>query len=281
MFEIRGIYASTRARVCRDGRGCPAGVSPRAWACVANAPRVGWTALVLGEDAMILEKRALRALLLLLALGCGSSGSASRGAPPSPGPDGSVQDADDGFGAADAPLVTVDASGPADAGCPAMTPRCPAGSAPAQGEPCETPSGFNCEYGDDPQSRCNIVAWCRDPGGWVVEGALVNSGCPTLPPSCPASASAARSSPTACSADGFECIYPEATCVCDRNGRGPTLECSAAPSPDCPATRPRYGTPCGGDAGTCMQWGDGCGGLAVETAVCTCGTWQRLVCMPL
>lgn len=235
--------------------------------------------------------RYLAAASFFLACGCGSP-SAPPGATPlvidgsprgaadaaAPGDDGSLSFAtgDDG---AMAMLV--------EAGCPPTTPVCPT-AAPAQGDSCTAPSGFHCEYGEDPLTVCNTDAWC-DPGhGWVVavplppaDAAEPSSLCPTMPlSSCPATFVAASSTPILCADRSYQCIYPEGTCDCDPNGFGPMLKCSGRSAPNCPVTRPRAGTPCSTDAGSCMQWGDGCG-LSVQSMRCTCGTWQRVSCTML
>ncbi len=244
--------------------------------------------------------RELTGLLILCALGCASSSASSSGASASRGTDASLQDGSSGAGPSDAGVVSEpvrdgsdgfalsdggsagEASSLEDAGCPATTPTCPA-SAPSQGAPCEAPFGFHCEYGDDPVSRCNTVAWCRPGTGWIVSAPLANStGCPTTrPASCPATAAAANSAPTACASNSFQCIYPEETCDCDPSGRGPMLVCSPLAPAMCPATRPRYGTQCSSEGGACMQWGGDCATPSVERARCTCGTWQPLACTML
>jgi hypothetical protein len=155
-------------------------------------------------------------------------------------------------------------------------------SAPSQGDPCDAPFGFHCEYGEDPATLCNTVAWCWSgsglAGSWEVQIPQSGSGlCPTgLPASCPATYAAALNGGIACSASESQCVYPEGTCDCDR-GIGSTLNCSSPPLPTCPTTRPRYGTPCSIEAGSCQQWGD-CA-LTVASVKCACGTWQPF-CIP-
>jgi hypothetical protein len=161
--------------------------------------------------------------------------------------------------------------------CPTTPPTCPS-LAPSEGVPC-APSGFLCEYGDDPQSACNTLVQCGD-AGWVLQKPPTGSVCPTtLPAECPLSYSAALDSGIACPTTVFVCRYPQGTCACEGTPELPTLECGSPPSSNCPATRPRYGSSCSTDSGSCRQWGDPCD-FFMNNVSCECGAWQPAGCNP-
>jgi hypothetical protein len=161
--------------------------------------------------------------------------------------------------------------------CPTTPPTCPS-SAPRAGKPC-APSGFLCEYGDDPQAACNTLVQCGD-AGWVLLSPPAGTVCPTtLPAECPLSYSAALDSGIACPATVFVCRYPQGTCACEGTAELPTLECGLPSSSNCPATRPRYGSSCSTDSGSCRQWGDPCD-FFMNNVSCECGAWQPAGCNP-
>jgi hypothetical protein len=169
--------------------------------------------------------------------------------------------------------------------CPTTAPTCPS-AAPSEGAPCAL-WGFACEYGDDPLSSCNTVAECGEDGGWQLQSPLSGGSCPTvLSAACPPSFAAAwdsgiaSDSGVACPATSYFCDYPQGTCACDME-ISINLECSSPPLPTCPATRPRFGTPCSSEAGSCTQWGNPCDGVtSVEGAHCACGSWRPYTCPP-
>ena len=160
----------------------------------------------------------------------------------------------------------------ASACCNFVAPNCPA-TVPALGTPCEQPSPYACEYGDDPFSACNTVVKCVA-GSWTLQQSPTQpaAGCPTAEPICPSSFANATDGGMDCqdSAQGLNCVYPEGVCFCS-GGWG----CSLLPN-DCPATRPRAGTPCDPDGGRCQSWGFNCG---TDAMYCACGIWIPAVCI--
>ena len=162
----------------------------------------------------------------------------------------------------------------ASACCSFVSPNCPA-TVPAPGTPCEQPSPLACEYGDDPVSACNTVVKCVA-GSWTLQQSPMQpvAGCPTAEPICPSSFANARNSGVDCgdSALNLNCVYPEGVCVCDGG-----WDCILLPN-DCPATRPRAGTPCDPDGGQCQRWGDSC---TADGMSCDCGIWVPSVCIGL
>jgi hypothetical protein len=157
--------------------------------------------------------------------------------------------------------------------CPAVLTACPA-AAPAQGTQCTgSSSQIWCEYGSDPNSDCNTIAYCTS-SGWQVSAAGDLNGdqnCPTvLTTACPATFATAANSGDVCTAI-VNCQYPEGLCVCDQVGGA--LECTASAA-GCPATRPLAGTSCNADL--CGSWGAGtCDG---QSMICYCGLWQPFRC---
>jgi hypothetical protein len=156
--------------------------------------------------------------------------------------------------------------------CGFVPPGCPP-TAPTPGTPCGTPSAGACEYGDDPNIACNTVFECTS-GGWVLEqgafGENQQASCPTI---CPPSFPGAVDGGVACPSTELDlaCVYPEGVCACLGDWQCGSL------SSDCPATRPRAGTPCDVDGG-CQTWGFDCGS---DTMRCTCGVWSLSVCILL
>ena len=175
-----------------------------------------------------------------------------------------------------------DAAGPLDAGssppgctsscCDFVPPNCPP-TAPTAGTPCGQPSFYDCEYGDDPFIGCNTVMTCTATG-WTQQQSLPTpaTGCPTGEPSCPSSFASAADGGVTCPdyAPNLICGYPEGFCVC--NGG---WDCSPLAN-ECPATRPRAGTPCDPDGGGCQSWGVACTGDAMR---CACGIWSPVFCI--
>lgn len=179
-----------------------------------------------------------------------------------------------------------DASGPAgglaDAGlsppactsacCAFVSPNCPP-TAPAPGTPCGPPSQVPCEYGDDPNMACNTLVQCTA-GGWMVQGVFGDpqGSCPTpasvCPPSYPGAADGGGECPS--SEQGFSCVYPEGVCACFG-----AWSCDPFPN-QCPATRPRAGTPCDADGGGCREWGLSCNSNSMH---CVCGVWSPSICL--
>lgn len=158
--------------------------------------------------------------------------------------------------------------------CNFVPPNCPA-TVPALGTPCEQASPYTCEYGDDPLSACNTVVKCVA-GSWTLQQPLTQpvAGCPTAGPICPSSFASAADGGIDCpySELNLDCVYPEGVCVC--NGG---WDCRLLPN-DCPATRPRAGTPCDPDGGQCQRWGVDC---TADTMLCKCGIWIPTFCIGL
>jgi hypothetical protein len=116
--------------------------------------------------------------------------------------------------------------------------------------------GLLCEYGDDRDWNCNVVAHCKPGNTWEM-AASGNPMCPSPPlglgPGCPAS-HAAASQGNVCMQNEEVCSYPEGICVCqpgftigpgmpDASPPPSTWQC-AMPSAGCPAFRPRIGSAC-------------------------------------
>ena len=187
--------------------------------------------------------------------------------PSDPGPQG-IQDAgsrDDGPGVSP-PACT-------SACCNFVAPNCPP-APPAAGTPCGTPSSSACEYGDDQNIACDTLVRCTSTG-WSVEQLFSgqNATCPTPASLCPATfASAIADGGVECpdSELYIPCVYPEGVCTCAE-----WWSCSPGPN-DCPATRPRAGTPCDVDGGGCQTWGMSCGRDAM---FCSCGVWVPVFCI--
>lgn len=94
--------------------------------------------------------------LMVFCSDCGSDAGSS----PHPGVDAAAQDGGeagevDGTDSGGFAFVVGDGAGAvSEPICPASI-ACPA-AAPVEGTPCDPPTGFDCEYGDDPNSLCNI-----------------------------------------------------------------------------------------------------------------------------
>jgi hypothetical protein len=177
-------------------------------------------------------------------------------------------------GPGDLPKQRLQDAGLAPPSCPNsccnfVAPNCPP-TAPAPGTPCGQSSSAACEYGDDSFSACNTVMRCAA-GSWTLQQSLLEpvSGCPTAGPSCPASFASAMDGGIDCPQLNFNCVYPEGVCVCDGD-----WACTPLPN-DCPATRPRAGTPCNPDGGGCQRWGSSC---TADAMVCECGIWSPVIC---
>ncbi|HLK92765.1 MAG TPA: hypothetical protein VKZ18_22925 [Polyangia bacterium] len=157
--------------------------------------------------------------------------------------------------------------------CPVVLESCPPVE-PANGAPClARGDAWYCEYGDDPNLACDMVATCDPTTGWFVQS-LGSGYCPsTLSAGCPASyaeAIAGGSTPCTPGATQFACWYPEGYCGCSEQG---TVTCSPPAAAGCPSVRPRAGSACGAP---CTVWGRGaCDG---ESMKCVCGTWQPIEC---
>src|SRR4051812_21064550 len=163
--------------------------------------------------------------------------------------------------------------------CPAVPATCPS-VVPTNGAPCTGSSSVGgCEYGSDSNYTCGTTAMCDPRYGWSVQTLSDGLQCPTvLPSSCPASfVDAEAASPQlACASlpTNLSCLYPEGRCSCSQ---GLTVLTCTPPAPaGCPAARPRAGTPCSAEAGSCTAWGTGiCDG---QSMVCRCGFWQPVFC---
>jgi hypothetical protein len=211
--------------------------------------------------------------LLFLSNACGSGTGASL----HPGIDAAARDGADAaeVDASDAGGITFVVG---DGAGTVSEPVCPAGFAcpadpPVQGTPCDPSTGFDCEYGDDPNSFCDTVAACST-SGWEVRAPVTGVQCPTaLPASCPSSFASAVDAGASCPPIGFQCFYPEGVCAC----AGGKLACDPFPAASCPMTRPRFGAPCSAEAGACTTWGGTCETNA-NGVYCQCGFWQPVSC---
>jgi hypothetical protein len=243
--------------------------------------------------------RGFIAVCALCAAACSETASEKQGPPRDAGSDvstdsNSLDAGSEGgdLGTGDGGLILVEPA------CPATPPTCPS-LAPSEGMPCVPLSNpllslFLCEYGDDPVSDCNTVAYCENDSTWHVQSPTDAGLCPTaLPAACPPSFADALDSGlaseaglafleggTACPTATLSCSYSEGTCACESGYL--RFICTSPPGPTCPATRPRYGTPCSSDAGSCNErGGQFCNGpwLEAET-VCECSSWQPFRCPP-
>jgi len=163
----------------------------------------------------------------------------------------------------------TDASGPAPASCPA--------AAPTDGSACD--GAIECEYGVDPDLRCDTLVTCES-GAWTTTQTPSSANCSsTNSAACPSTNTGLGG---ACTSVGTTCVYPEERCACaTRCGMlgflgadgGPSAQwcCPDAPpsTPGCPSVRPRVGSACSG-GGVC-DYGFCSGNVALE---CTAGTWQ-------
>jgi hypothetical protein len=137
---------------------------------------------------------------------------------------------------------------------------------------------FECEYGTDRSSACNLSAWCVS-GSWQMGTAGPAGGipCPTpdagLGAGCPVAY--ATSKGRSCASNRLTCDYPEGRCVCT-NG---VWWCDD-PGSLCPKPRPRVGTACPHETQIC-DYGF-CGGYGAERIGCRCGAWELapLTCGP-
>lgn len=158
---------------------------------------------------------------------------------------------------------------------------------PQAGDACSY-GGLECEYGDDPDMRCNIVMACAA-GVWVngcpakvspVEVCCVGNG-----PACPQDLSGVAQG-TACGSDYFACSYTNFRCFCDcvRDETTQTCEtadggaaanvwqCDTPSKPGCPAVRPRLGSPCS-EIEDCPYEGNPLGSDGNDVA-CYFGYWM-------
>jgi hypothetical protein len=158
--------------------------------------------------------------------------------------------------------------------------------APEAGASC--PCGFACEYGSDPDLRCNtLMTGSHDQ--WVVSVPPAASGCDTTQPTiCPATFALLLAEPF-CDPQGEICVYPEARCTCSRGcGSGGTGDeinelrwCCPdvlVSSPGCPLIRPRIGSACP-VSGVACDYGACAGNVNLE---CVEGVWENvpLGCSP-
>jgi hypothetical protein len=206
--------------------------------------------------------------------GCSGEVQDNTGAPDGAGADAASDSGLPGFDSGPLPEAS-----PSQTDCPSTLPSCPA-TAPEAGAPCTAPSGFRCEYGNDPEQICDVVASCDPSHGWQVELPDVAQGfCPTtLPPWCPPTFADALDSGSDCpqGASSPQCEYPEGICFCTaiRMGQPYELACPGLSS-TCPNVRPRLGTPCAIDGGCLVV------GACWMREECTCGTWQPIMpCIP-
>jgi hypothetical protein len=155
---------------------------------------------------------------------------------------------------------------------------CP-GAAPSGGAGCA--GTLVCEYGSDPDVRCDTLARCES-GQWTVTPPARGVECATTSaPECPASF-ANLSTQDSCDPVDISCFYPQARCSCATHcgmavflapDGGPMATwCCLGPSgqPGCPTLRPRIGTACSAPMLFC-DYGGCSGNVSLE---CKDGVWQ-------
>jgi hypothetical protein len=151
---------------------------------------------------------------------------------------------------------------------------CPA-AMPSEGATC--PCAYSCEFGTDPDVRCNTLMTGAH-GQWTVTRHPDAAGCEGVhAPACPLEF-AGLAPGGECILEGLACAYPEARCdcsaACDVGGSptSPRWCCSDAvqPGSGCPAVRPRIGTGCTVEGESC-DYG-GCSGNVSLT--CVTAVWQ-------
>jgi hypothetical protein len=168
-----------------------------------------------------------------------------------------------------------------DGGSSPLGPECPAAT-PASGTSCTGSTA--CEYGSDPDLRCDTVATCTA-GHFVLSQPTSSSSCATTNPStCPASyAALTQGAGSTCSPSGITCEYPEARCSCETHcgmigfegDGGPVSRwcCpDAPPGAGCPSPRPRLGSSCTAASDTVCDYGFCSGNVALQ---CVGGVWQE------
>jgi hypothetical protein len=218
---------------------------------------------------------------LWLSMGCGQQaqhavdgGASDVSAAPSP--DAAV------IAAASTPGNVPPCNACTGAACPARVPE--AGAA------CISDPTLTCEYGDDPQSKCNTVARCVGDAGWQVLMPEVDGGdCPTtLSSACPPSLAAGVDAGGPCPQRSdlvvsLVCHYPDGLCACVPQLVDLSLvhrwTCSVPPSSGCPAAGPHYGESCPTTGEVCL-YSDGCQSWLYpgHDVACCCGTWRVPAC---
>jgi hypothetical protein len=126
--------------------------------------------------------------------------------------------------------------------------------------------GLQCEYGVNPDIRCNQVAICRATG-WTY---VVGTKCPIT--QCPL-AYDDISAGTHCPIPTENCAYPKGTCVCASaaNGSGGNNWTCFQATGACKSPRSDLGLSCT-DEGRICDYGNCIGGIALQ---CTNGLWQE------
>jgi hypothetical protein len=197
----------------------------------------------------------LLALVAVTAWACGGTTATGRDAGGGPA---------DGASSGSSSGVIGSSGGGDSGGSSGGSVACPAG-APAAGAACPV-AGAQCEYGDNPNVSCNVVAECGA-SGWIP---APTPACPSG--TCPASYSGVGQS-AACSPSGLDCAYLEGQCNCSvaRGAAAPTWQCfTAMPKQLCPEPRPRAGSACYA-IGTLCDYGACSGGVAL---ICEGSYWQ-------
>ncbi len=145
--------------------------------------------------------------------------------------------------------------------------------APNAGSVCPRPA-LQCEYGSNPDIRCDQLAICSSAGAWSYAAA---SKCPVA--MCPATYDDIPAGGH-CILANETCAYAKGTCICAQSMGGPvrlpdagiTTSWSCFPSTlPCRSPRPNVGSACTDDKRIC-DYGVCSGG--VELA-CTEGLWQE------
>ena len=163
----------------------------------------------------------------------------------------------------------VEAQVPTDASS-----ECPA-AMPYEGATC--PCAYSCEFGTDPDVRCN-TQMTGSHGQWTVTRRPDATGCDGMRgAACPLEFSGLIPG-EACVTEGLTCAYPEARCSCTVacrvgvTGTSPRWCCTdaARPGTRCPAVRPRIGSRCTVEGESC-DYGGCSGNVSLS---CISASWQ-------
>jgi hypothetical protein len=186
---------------------------------------------------------------------------------------------DGGADASASDASSSDGGGARDASIPIE--RCPI-DPQVDGLPCPYPK-LECEYGVDPDVRCNRLVICRDDQIWAVRLPLQN-GCPSgagVPAGCAATFAAVPRG-KACTPSALLCDYPEGRCTCANVQGGAQPPPDAAPQiawvcedpgPACPTPRPKVGAACATEGQSCDYASCVVSGGMLLT--CTRGAWRQ------
>jgi hypothetical protein len=168
-------------------------------------------------------------------------------------------------------------SGPGP-GSDAGSPYCPS-TQPAEGSSCSVEQMF-CEYGNDPNMQCNVIAQCSL-GHWTVMKPGGQCPTPPNPSACPATFASVPVGQHCGTLVGTTCDYPQGFCGCAVPQMGPYPEDASAvaiwtcdsPEPGCPMPRPKLGTSCTQEGLQCDY--SPCSLPTGASLVCQSGAWQE------